>query len=431
MLDRIEKVDPRLNCYRVVLADQALEAAAKVDAPNDDAAHLPLRGVPVAVKDSVDVAGQITTWGTSANVEQAESDAPIVTALRGAGAIIIGKTNLSELAAWPFTETSTWGATRNPWNTGYSPGGSSGGSAAAVAAGLCGMALGSDGLGSIRAPASFTGVFGLKPQRDRVWHDADNWHGLAVNGPLARSVTDGALFLDATATDAPTGHFSDAVTRAARPLRIAVAWRPLVEYPLTAKLGDEQRQAVQDTIAALEELGHTVVEREIDFPRQASSNGIIRYLAGLAQGRAALDHPDRLSPRTARMANSGRRIPRRMLQRAIDAEPSIARRINRVFDDVDVVLTPGAVQPPPRIGEQDGHGASRTLMASGKMIPHFAPWNVIGQPATSLPAGFTTAGLPLSVQFAGRPNDEATLLALCTQVEKTRPWAQHRPPTLS
>ncbi|MGB5757366.1 MAG: amidase family protein [Acidimicrobiales bacterium] len=131
------------------------------------------------------------------------------------------------------------------------------------------------------------------------------------------------------------------------------------------------------------------------------------------------------------MANSGRRIPRRMLQRAIDAEPSIARRINRIFDDVDVVLTPGAVQPPPRIGEQDGHGASRTLMGSGKMIPHFAPWNVIGQPATSLPAGFTTAGLPLSVQFAGRPNDEATLLALCTQVEKTRPWAQHRPPTLS
>ncbi|MGB5757367.1 MAG: amidase family protein [Acidimicrobiales bacterium] len=122
-----------------------------------------------------------------------------MTALRGAGAIIIGKTNLSELAAWPFTETSTWGATRNPWNTDYSPGGSSGGSAAAVAAGLCGMALGSDGLGSIRAPASFTGVFGLKPQRDRVWHDADNWHGLAVNGPLARSVTDGALFLDATA----------------------------------------------------------------------------------------------------------------------------------------------------------------------------------------------------------------------------------------
>ena len=112
MLDRIEKVDPRLNCYRVVLADQALEAAAKVDASNDDAPHLPLRGVPVAVKDSVDVAGQITTWGTSANVEQAESDAPIVSALRGAGAIIIGKTNLSELAAWPFTETSTWGATR-------------------------------------------------------------------------------------------------------------------------------------------------------------------------------------------------------------------------------------------------------------------------------------------------------------------------------
>ena len=426
-LDRIEAVNPVLNAYRVVLADQATTAAARHDERTADRQQLPLLGVPVAVKDSEDVAGEVTTFGTSANRRAATVDSPIVSALRAAGAIIIGKTTCSELMAWPFTETPAWGATRNPWNVDYSPGGSSGGAAAAAAAGLCGLALGSDGLGSIRAPAGFTGLFGLKPQRGRLWHSPVDWNRLVVNGPLCRTVADAALFLDATAGDLPVGGFSAAITGGFKPLRIAVAWKSLAKFPVTARLGDDQRRAVEETADLLTGLGHTVIQREIKFPLKTSTNVLVRYLAGVAEGEATLDAPDALSRRTRKIARYGRLISDRRLQGALAAEVSIARGINRIFDDVDVVLTPGAIQAPLRIGELEGKGAWRSFDASGRMIPHYGPWNVIGQPAASIPAGFDRTGLPLSIQLAGRPHDEATLLSLAAQIESARPWSSARP----
>ncbi len=214
-LDRIARLDPELRSYRVVLADSARAEAAAAQARLDAGERLPLLGVPIAIKDDVDVAGEVTTYGSAAHGPAREQDAEVVRRLRDAGAVILGKTAVPEMMLWSFTETLTFGATRNPWNTDYAPGGSSGGSGAAVAAGLAPMALGSDGLGSIRIPSTWCGLFGIKPQRDRVPmapHD-DAWNGMSVNGPMARTVEDAALFLDVTA---PGGEF--------RRRRAATAW---------------------------------------------------------------------------------------------------------------------------------------------------------------------------------------------------------------
>ena len=190
----------------------------------------PLHGVPVAIKDDTDVEGDVTPVGTRAHGPPARADSEVVRRLRDAGAIVIGKTNVPEYVIWRFTETPTWGATRNPWNLHRTPGGSSGGSAAAVAGGLVGGALGSDGAGSIRIPASCCGVFGLKPQRGRISiapHTDDHfgWHGLSVYGPLVPRVRDAALFLDATAADRPPRPFAEAAATPPGRLRIALSFK--------------------------------------------------------------------------------------------------------------------------------------------------------------------------------------------------------------
>src|SRR5437660_3636018 len=206
-LARIERFDPLLNAFRVVFAERARLQADQADARRGAGETRPLLGVPIAVKDDIDVAGEVTAWGTNAHGAPAQADAEVVRRLREAGAVIIGKTNVPELTIWPFTESATFGVTRNPWDRQRAPGGSSGGSAAAVAAGLVGAALGSDGAGSIRIPAAWCGVFGLKPQRDRVPVAPRQrpWYGLSVNGVLTRSVADTALFLDTVGEPAGAG----------------------------------------------------------------------------------------------------------------------------------------------------------------------------------------------------------------------------------
>lgn len=429
-LGRIARLDPELKAYRVVLADSARREAVAAQTRLDAGEQRALLGVPVAIKDDVDVAGAATTCGTSAHGPVRTQDAEVVRRLRAVGAVIIGKTAVPEMMIWPFTETVTFGATRNPWDTNRTPGGSSGGSGAAVAAGLASVALGSDGAGSIRIPSTWCGLFGLKPQRDRVPiapHD-DAWCGLSVNGPLARTVEDAALFLDATTTPpAPYGGFVGAAARTPGRLRIALSTK--VPPPLAARVGRPQRAAVAEAGALLRELGHDVVVRDPDYPTSGVYGHVLpRYLRGIYDDVAAMPHPERLEARTRGMARIGGLFPDRRIAAIRAAEAALAARVQSIFDDVDVVITPGATTGPSRIGAYQRRGAVSTLALVSARVPFFGMFNVTGQPAAVVPWGLDGDGIPLSVQLVGRPFDEATLLSLGAQIEANRPWANRRPP---
>jgi amidase len=428
-LERIARLDSELRCYRTVLTDAARYEAAAAQDRLDAGERLPLLGVPIAIKDDVDVAGEVTTYGSGGHGPAVTSDAEAVRRLRAAGAVIIGKTNVPELMMFPYTESLTFGATRNPWNLKRTPGGSSGGSAAAVAAGLAPLALGSDGGGSIRIPAIWCGVFGVKPQRDRVSlepHD-DAWHGLSVNGPIARSVLDAALFLDATSTvPGPEGEFVAAAARDPGKLRIALSTK--VPTPLPTRVGKQQLAAVDQAGALLRDLGHEVISRDPEYPPALYSNYLPRYLRGISDDADALAHPERLEARTRNLARLGSFFSDRRMAALRAAEASLSSRIQSIFDDVDVVVTPGTATGPSRIGAYQGRGAVWTLLAVAQRVPYQQIWNLTGQPAAAVPWDFDGKGLPLAVQLVGRPCDEATLLSLSAQIEAARPWAHRRPP---
>ncbi|PXX08103.1 amidase [Mycolicibacterium moriokaense] len=425
-LDRITRLDRELRSFRIVLADSARQEAGIAQDRLNAGERLPLLGVPIAIKDDVDVAGEATTYGTAAHGPAVAQDAEVVRRLREAGAVIIGKTAVPEMMTWSFTETITFGATRNPWNTDYAPGGSSGGSGAAVAAGLAAMALGSDGLGSIRIPSTWCGLFGIKPQRDRVPlapHD-DAWNGLSVNGPMARSVEDAALFLDVTA---PGNDFVAAAKRPPGQLRIALSTK--APPGLIVRVGKSQRAAVEEAGALLRELGHDVVERDPDYPPSGVyGQALPRYFRGVYDDMKTLPHPERLERRTRAFARIGGLFSDRRMNAIRGSESEVAERIQSIYDDVDVVITPGTALGPSRIGAYQRRGAISTLTLVAARVPFQAMFNVTGQPAAVVPWDLDGKGVPTSIQLVGKPFDEATLLSLGAQIEQARPWAQRRPP---
>jgi amidase len=437
-LRRIDAAQRRLNAFRIVLAERALLEADQADARRaaGAAGERPLLGVPIAVKDDIDVAGEVTALGSNAYGEPAAADAEVVRRLRAAGAVIVGKTNVPELCVWPFTETATFGVTRNPWDAQRAPGGSSGGSGAAVAAGLVGAALGSDGAGSIRIPSAWCGLFGLKPQRGRVSMAprARIWNGLSVNGVLTRRVADTALFhdvasgttdVDADSAPAPASSFAQAAETPPGKLRIACSTR--VPPGILATLDADGRRAFDETVELLRSLGHDVFERDPDYGLGAGSALVARYVHGVYEEARAIAHPERLERRTKGMARLGA-LTAPLFERAFAAERELTSRLNSVFDDADVLLTPATATAPPAIGALQGRGALWTLNVVAGWVPYNGVWNMTGQPAASVPAGFDADGLPRGVQLVGRVNDEATLLSLAAQIERERPWAEMRPP---
>jgi amidase len=425
-LDRIERLDPQLNAWRIVFAERALAEADQADARRGAGGARPLLGVPVAIKDDIDIGGEVTAWGTSAHGGPAPQDAEVVRRLRSAGAVVLGKTHVPEMTQWPFTETISFGATRNPWDVERTPGGSSGGTAAAVASGMVGIGVGSDGLGSIRIPAAWCGLFGIKPQRDRVPlapHE-DAWQGLSVNGPITRTVADAALFLDATAD---SGGFADAAAREPGKLRIAVSTK--LAAGQLARISPDVRAALERTAELLRSLGHEVSERDPDLPASLMVNLLTRYFRGIYDDvTKAMPHPQRLEARTRSMARIGALIPASFVAKQRAAEAGLAAQINAIFDHVDVLLQPGPVTGPSKIGQYHGRGAVWTLNGVAPRVPFHGWWNGTGQPAAAVPAGLDRHGLPVGVQFVGRPGDEATLLSLSAQLEAARPWADRRPP---
>ena len=434
-LERIERIDRDLSAFRVTMGEQALAEADRAQARLDAGETGPLLGVPVAIKDEFDVAGQLNTLGTGTQDEAAEADAEVVRRLRAAGAIPIGITKVPELTIWPFTETETWGKTRNPWNPDRVPGGSSGGSGAAVAAGLAPVALGSDGAGSIRIPAAWCGIFGLKVQRGRISYMplAEHWHGMSVPGPLARHVLDAALFLDAvagpapgdvTAPPAPAESFADAARRTPRPLRIAMSTK--VPPMATARVSAESRRAVEETADLLRSLGHDVRRHEPSFG-MTGNNFVARYMGGVRDDVLAVPHPDRMEGRTRGFGRLGRLYAGGMARRATRAAAADADKINGSWSAFDVLVTPTVGETAVEVGRWGGKGTTRTLLGISRTFCFTPIWNHTGQPAMALPAGYTARGMPRSVTLIGRPADESTLISLAAQMEAERPWTDRRP----
>jgi amidase len=424
-LRRIEQLDGELNSFNAVYPERALREADSADERRSRGEEAPLLGVPIAVKDEIDIAGEITSRGTGAVATAAPADAEVVSRLRAAGAIVIGKTPMPEVGLWPFTESITWGVTRNPWDTDRTPGGSSGGSAAAVAAGLVPAALAADGAGSIRIPAACCGLFGLKPQSGRVPrapHDRDGSHWICF-GALTRSVLDSAVVLDVIAD-------GDGFAAAAEapPRRVRIAMTDAFPPGTRGRLADEVGDALHGTAGLLRELGHEVVEADIPL-RVADVPMLVGLMfRGIHDLVGEIERPHRLERRTRALARPGALISDRMLERLLRAEDVMRERIGRLFADHDAVLMPVMSQPAVPAGIMEGRGATAAYLWETSWVPFNVLWNSTGQPAASVPAGFSPAGLPLAVQLVGRPDDEATLLSLSAQLEQARPWADRRPP---
>jgi amidase len=436
-LARIEATQPTLNAFRVVCAEQALADAAEADRRLAAGERAPLLGVPVAIKDDVDLAGHTTPFGCAGEHRPAERDSEPVRRLRAAGAIVVGKTNAPEVGQWHFSETLAYGAPRNPWQLVHTPGGSSGGAAAAVAAGIVAGAMGSDGAGSIRIPAAWTNLVGLKPQRGRVstWPDAEAFNGLSCYGPLARSVGDAALLLDALAGNVPADRhqvtspsepFASAAAIAPRPLRIALSFATPVGAP--GKLDPEHRAATEELATTLTELGHEIEERDPDY----GLVGAALVPRGMSAVEAWLREREvdrsRLEPRTRVHARMGRLLSGAPLRAARAAEPSLRRRMGAIFERADLVLTPTTAAPPPRVDSLRGRGYWATSTAASAACPFAWPWNVVGWPAISVPAGFTATGLPIGAQLVAPAEGEALLLSLAAQLEAERRWHEQQPP---
>jgi amidase len=424
-LERIERLDGDLNAYRITFAERALAEADQADGRAGAGDTRPLLGVPLAIKDDVDVAGAATTIGGDAHDGPAAADAEVVRRLRRAGAVILGKTNVPELTITPWTESPTFGVTRNPWDRLRTPGGSSGGSAAAVAAGLCAAALGSDGAGSIRIPAGCCGLFGLKAQNGSVPTApvVEPWHGMSMWGPITRGVGDSALFYDAIKDGGPS--FAQAAASPPAPLKVAVSVRT---PPLTGVQADEEQLGAVATVAsALRDLGHEVVEREIEYAPALAGNVLARYLGGIAVMARSMPHPERLSRRTRGYMRIGSAVPGAAVRRAKAAAAADAQALWRPFDGVDMLLTPMFTRRPPRVREYEGTSAVRSLSGSIRFVPYCGAYNHTGQPAASVPAGFTPDGFPLAVQLVAPPHGEPVLLALAAQLEGAIGWTERRP----
>ncbi len=413
-LARIDRLDGGLNAFRTLFRTAAHAEAQAADEERAAGRDRPLLGLPVAVKDNVAVVGHAPSMGTGSPEPVAAADAEQVRRLRAAGAVIIGTTHLPELALWPFTESQTWGVTRNPWNRAHTSGGSSGGSATAVASGMVAVATASDGGGSIRIPAACCALVGLKPQRGRVPigatgdDGAEHWNGLSSTGVLTRTCADTALLLDV---------LTDGEVRAETPraLRIAVSSKAPVPTPVHPEVA----AALARTAEQLRGLGHTVTTADPAYGR-AQLSFLLRYLRGAREDLHALADPRRTEPRTRLTAAAGRLVSDRLLARARSWAPA-----DLLPDGVDVLLPPTLAAPPIAVGALTGR---RTVALAGRIVPFTPAWNVTGQPAMSLPAGHTGDGLPLAVQLIARPSSEGVLLMLAAQLEADEPWSDRRPP---
>src|ERR1700722_18540691 len=432
-LARIDRLNPELGAYMTVTADRALADAARLEASRADAASMRLYGVAYSLKDLTPTAGIRTTLGSRNYADSIPPrDAVIAQRLHSAGGILLGKTTTPEFGGRPTTEGGLCPTACNPWNLAHNAGGSSGGAAAAVAAGLGPSAEGSDGGGSIRGPASNCGVVGLKPSRGRITyapHRGEAWGGYATRGPIGRSVRDVAMMLDIIAGPAtgdpywappPARPFEEAVQVIPKHLRLGSI--------ATSKLGEVDREvasAFDSACATMREMGHRV--EQIDLDPGAMLIECTRILICVGIAAIPVTNLECIDPVVREMYELGRKVSGADYVNLVATMHNIARTIVERLEPYDALLTPTMTRPAMRNGSFPSSPESY-LDELWTWIAFEYPFNATGQPAITIPAGFSRAGLPIGFQIVGRPNGEFDLLALAAAFETARPWKHLRPP---
>jgi aspartyl-tRNA(Asn)/glutamyl-tRNA(Gln) amidotransferase subunit A len=437
ILDRIDKLNPRLNAFVTLTAEQARrEARAAERALTKRSATLgPLHGVPFSVKDLVITKGVRTTFGTPLYRDNVPTeDAPIVTRLKAAGGIMLGKTNTPTMGWIGATHNLLFGVTRNPWNLERTPGGSSGGASAAAAAGLGPLHVGTDGGGSIRIPAAFAGIYGFKASYGRIptYPTSGAW-SLSHVGPMTRTVADAALMLNVCAGPDERDQYSLPAERADYVKALSgslkgwrVAWTDDLGF---ADVVDPEVSTVCARAArAFRELGCRVEEVQPSWPSPREAwyeifcGGIAARLAPYVERRAEIDAG------LLRIIETALRNPPTKYVQAWFDRLAWWQHSRAFFDKYDLLLTPTTACPPFAVGLDNPTEIAGRPAGAYAWIPFTYPFNLTGQPAASVPAGFTANGLPVGLQIVGRRFADAAVLRASAAFERLRPWAQHRPP---
>ncbi len=439
-LERIERLDADLGAFVTVTADAAIARAEELIDTVPKTAQL--WGLPFADKDLVDRAGVPTGYGSrlmSGFVPEVSDE--LVTALDAAGAVSLGKTNAPEFGLPAHTESLAGPPARNPWNTALGAGGSSGGAAVAVAAGLVPFAPGSDGGGSVRIPAAACGLVGLKPSRGLVPSGTGitSLAGLVVPGPLARSVADAAMLLDAMVAGGPYlftlraprwdgGALLSAAVRGEGRFQLGVMTTSPWDDAYDIEVGPEATAALALAVAELDAVGHGIEQLALEPDPSYAGNFRTIWQAGAAGIPAEGEQLDLLEPLTRWLVLRGRELSARELGVALGALTTFERSIIRQFDRFDAVLTPALAMTPRPLGWYDSEDAERNFAQQVQYTPFTSFANVTGLPAITLPVYQTPEGIPMGVQLIGRPGGEHVLLAIGAQLERRLQWQRRHPP---
>ena len=439
-LRRIEVLDPQMNSYLTVTADEALRSAkAAEEAVRPGATMGLLHGVPVSIKDLESTKGIRTTGGSLIFKDRIpDADSVVVERISGAGAVILGKTNTPELGILGHTENRLGDHCRNPWNTERTTGGSSGGAGAALAAGLCSLASGSDGGGSIRNPASFCGVYGIKPTLGRV----PRYPGVpgtpvanqfSQAGPMSRTVRDSALLLQVLAghdfrdpvslRETPDDYLA-AAERGVEGLR--AAWSPDFGYatvdPEVAEVSSRAAQVFEGLGCSLDEADLT-----LDAPSEAFWP-LFTTNVRAAYGDLPKDRGDEMTWYGLESFESGSKVTGEQYAKALGQIDLLKAQFAELTERYDLLLSPTMAVTAFPVGQPPEVIAGERVHSFWGYTPFTYPVNMIGNPAASIPCGFSADGLPIGLHIIGRRGDEATVIAASAAFEEARPWAQHRPP---
>ncbi len=437
--ERIGRLDSQLNSYLTLCQEQALNDARAADEAVQRGGQLgPLHGVPISIKDLEVTKGVRTTMGSAVFRDTVpDIDSIVVERVKAAGAIILGKTNTPEFGQSGTTENKVGDPCRNPWNTERTPGGSSGGAAAALAAGLCTVATGSDGGGSIRIPASFSGIFGIKPTQGRV----PRYGGLgrpaanhfSQSGPMTRTVADCALLLqvlagpdsrDPTSIRQPAPDFSAGLGAGVRGMRLA--WTPDYGY---AGVDPEVARVTETAARLFEELGASVETPDfaIEDPFPAFWD-VFATSAFTSYGHLLDQHRNDFSEYGLRSIEHGAEVTGADLSRAILWVDQLGRRMEDFFDEYDLLLSPTMAVPAFPIGQRPTNIGGKEVEPFWGYLPFTYPINMTGQTASSVPCGFSQDGMPIGLHIVGPRGSEAKVLQASAAFEAARPWADKRPP---